>query len=131
VAIDWGYVGIGSIGEDLACLVGASALWFHAPSVQLAELDEVAFDGYVRGLRDVGWRGDSRQARLGYAVTATLRFSFTPIVEAFALTPEGQERVEKLFGRPFEEVTDNSVLVRRFIIQRADEARQLMALLPE
>jgi hypothetical protein len=129
VAIDWGYAGIGSIGEDLACLVVASALWFYTPSAQLAELGEIAFTGYVQGLRDAGWRGDARQARLGYMAAAALRFSLSIIVEARTLTPEGRTRVEKFFGHSVEEIADNCVLVRRFIIQCASEARHLKTLL--
>ena len=39
---------------------------------QAQELDEAVFSGYIDGLRDAGWRGDERLARLGCTVNSTI-----------------------------------------------------------
>jgi hypothetical protein len=63
--IDWSFVGDGAIGEDVGNLVPDAALDHFVAADDLAELDEVVFDGYLRGLRSAGWTGDQRLVRLG------------------------------------------------------------------
>src|SRR5438309_1453402 len=67
IAVDWSYAGIAAVGSELAPMVAASVCLDDAESEQLPDLDRVAFDGYVAGLRAAGWEGDgaSRQAMGG------------------------------------------------------------------
>jgi hypothetical protein len=74
VAIDWEGVGWGSLGADLATLVVGTMRRGDFPAERSDELDAVAFAGYVRGLAEVGWRGDPAAARLGYSAAVGLRW---------------------------------------------------------
>ena len=73
VLLDWALAGIGAIGEDLVSLVAVSLYYEGYTPEYASELDELAFASYVRGLRQSGWRGEERQARVGYACGMTLR----------------------------------------------------------
>jgi hypothetical protein len=74
VAIDWAYVGIGRIGEDVGHLLAASLLWNEADIRHVPALEDAIFEGYLAGLRDVGWRGDPLLARQGFALSAVARW---------------------------------------------------------
>jgi len=76
IAIDWGYAGIAPLGAELAPLIGAAFGLGKFPSSQAKELDQACFGGYLEGLRQAGWEPDSRQVRLGYALTVMLRYVF-------------------------------------------------------
>ena len=62
VVIDWALVGFGPLGVDLF------PLWGHGlrkvePS-EAGQFDDIVLQGYLKGLRDVGWEGDLQQVRL-------------------------------------------------------------------
>ena len=73
-ALDWAFVGKGALGEELGPLISASILHFEAESILVQELKEMAFQGYLAGLDDVGWRDDPQVVRFGYAVSTALRY---------------------------------------------------------
>jgi len=58
VAIDWEGIGPGTVGADLATLVFGTMRRCEFPSSEAAALDQLAFEGYLHGLRDSGWRGE-------------------------------------------------------------------------
>ena len=58
VAIDWSMLGYGAVGADIGILTASSLTWMEVAGTQVRELDQIVFDGYLTGLRDVGWRGD-------------------------------------------------------------------------
>ncbi|HRJ40972.1 MAG: phosphotransferase [Caldilineaceae bacterium] len=128
VAIDWGYAGIGAVGSEIAPTVVSSALWFQGVTPeQLPELEEIVFTGYLQGLRQAGWEGDARLARLGYLCTVALRFGIAiAIPEILALEQMNRASVKDVFGWSIEEWSDALVGIRRFVIQRAEAARQLI-----
>jgi hypothetical protein len=74
IAIDWEMAGIDVLGRDLSDLVCLGVYWFDLEPAHLPAMDSVAFVAYLRGLRESGWEGDPRVARLGYAASAALRF---------------------------------------------------------
>jgi hypothetical protein len=131
VAIDWGYVGMGALGEEIAPTVISTVFWFRGVTVaQLPELEAIVLDGYLQGLRQAGWRGDLRLARLGYLCTVALRYGpmvGSPEVIAMGMQPEQLAWMKQRFGWSIEKWADHLVLVRRFVIQRAEQARRLMA----
>ena len=129
VAIDWAWAGIGTLGEDLAPVVFSPVMWFNdVHPEQLPDLEQIAFDGYVQGLRDTGWRGNTAQVRLGYTVTAALRFGPPMVViEPMAMTESGKNWLESAFDHTVDDIIDRMVELRRFAMKCANEARQLMA----
>jgi hypothetical protein len=128
VAIDWAFVGRGAIGEELVPLVMASFIFYEVGLDKAQALEEIAFEGYLKGLRDVGWRGDPRQIRLGYAVAASLRYKFNDIGRwlAVALDENLHAMALHTMGRPIGEVFGHAAQVGRFSDRLLAEARELI-----
>jgi hypothetical protein len=63
--IDWGFVGLGSVGEDVGNLVADASFDHFVAAEGLPHLEQVVFDGYLRGLRSAGWNEDPRLVQLG------------------------------------------------------------------
>jgi len=131
VAIDWAFLGFGAVGEELEPLVCRSLLFNDVELSQVRELDKIIFAGYLDGLRDVGWRGDPGQVRLGYTATVALRClvgsgEAVPFVLDESLHPLAQQ----MFRRPFDEFLDYGAACRRFQFSLADEALELLDTLP-
>jgi hypothetical protein len=116
VAIDWAFAGIDAVGTELAPLVIGSLAFDEVEMDQAEEFEQLAFEGYLEGLREAGWRGEVRQARFGYAATAPLIYA-VGYLYAFDL---GQEAVG-----------DWTVRFCRFLLKLADEARRLLGSLDE
>ena len=125
VLIDWGYCGIGAVGEDLHLMVVWTAQMFDVELGRMEELERLVLEGYQAGLRDAGVEVDPRLARLGYLVPAAIRNSFMPF-GAVMPEPAQVEGIERAFGRPFEEWVERTIAVRRFMLARAEEAGQLV-----
>jgi hypothetical protein len=129
VAIDWESAGWGALGGDLAALLLTSAWFFALEAAEVRALDRAAFAAYAAGLRAAGWRGDPRLARLGYTATAALLGGLADVglVEPDAAS---RRRVAAEVGRPYDAAVAHLVALRRFALDRADEARALLAALP-
>jgi hypothetical protein len=63
--IDWSFAGLGAVGEDAGNLVPDSVLDHFVAAADLPRLEQVVFDGYLRGLRQAGWNQDPRLVQLG------------------------------------------------------------------
>jgi len=127
--IDWGYMGMGAVGEEISATVLSPVIWFQGiDPEQLPALETLVLDGYSEGLRQVGWQGDPALIRLGYLCSVALRYGPNIVFpEILAMDPKVAEGMQKRFGRSIDEWVDRLALVRRFVIQRANEARQLTA----
>lgn len=122
VAIDWAFAGIAPLGADLAPLVAASVAYFDADVAQLRAIEELAFAGYVEGLRAAGWRGDPRLVRFGSAVAAALRYALLPV--GVLVTDERRATaLEIAFGHPIGDLLDNRALLGAFLLDQVDAAR--------
>lgn len=86
--IDWSFVGLGSIGEDIGNIVPDSSLDHFVAADDLPQLEHVVFDGYLNGLRAGGWTDDPRLIRLGMWASAVKYDWMTP----FTLAQTGQEK---------------------------------------
>jgi hypothetical protein len=131
VAIDWAFAGKGALGEELVPLILGSVMFFEVGLDQAQALEEIAFESYLKGLRDAGWRGDPRQVRLGYAAAASLWYRFNDIGRwlAVALDENLHPMVLHTMGRPIGEVYDHAAQVGCFSDRLADEARDLIGAL--
>ena len=131
VAIDWECVGIAPLGAEIVGLV-SSGLWRGAVELAAArELDELAFAGYLAGLREAGWQGEPRVVRFGYTATSALRYllAFTGGTISAALREHRHALKEQRHGRPIEEIMDREGEWRRFLLDLADEAWELLAII--
>jgi hypothetical protein len=95
----------------------------------MQELEEIAFDGYLKGLRDVGWQGDPQQVRLGYTA-ASVRYLYPEIGRWLALILDESLHAgaEQMFGRPLGQIFDTVALTRHPLFGQLDEARDLMTI---
>ena len=130
VAVDWAFMGSGAVGEDVVQVI-VSTLWRGLVAPEAAEeLSAVAWHGYLEGLREAGWQGDERLARLGYAASAVLRFGFFPgWVLQMATDAEQRARWEAPTGKPAEEIVASLGAASRLLLGLAAEARTLIAAL--
>jgi len=130
VVLDWAFCGHGPVGSDLGELVATSSYFFDSDPSQIAALETAVFASYVEGLRVTGWSGDERLVRLGYVSCTALWMGATlPGWAAIMLDPAAGIHVQAMYGHPAEEVLTAWVALTEFFMDRADEARTLMALL--
>ncbi len=127
VLIDWAFVGRAPIGADLCPLVWMSIALGGVALDKLQELEQIVFEGYLEGLRDVGWQGDPQQVRLGYTA-ATVRFLF-PEIETWLvfIRDESQHAgMEQSVGMSMGQIFDSIALMRSFYFDRLDKVRKLI-----
>jgi hypothetical protein len=121
ILIDWSYAGIGTLGEDLVPLVGASVAFLDAPVSDLTRLSEVALGAYIDGLKDAGWRGDAAAVRRVFYAAMGLRYGIGPMrFMLFAITdPAGDQFLEQMIGRPNEDIFPNSLALNTWLVRTA------------
>jgi hypothetical protein len=122
VAVDWAWLGVAAVGEDLAVL--ANWFWLRQGDATLDPL----LAAYVDGLRDGGWRGDPRLVRLGWALSSALRDLAHPLMLA-CLDETQREHFERHRGMPLEAFLARLSRVVRRMLAPAAEARELLRLL--
>jgi hypothetical protein len=127
VAIDWDSVGIRALGEELSGFVVPPATFYELEVTDLPQLDRIAFEGYLTGLREAGWVGAPQLVRLGYTAATVLRIGLGYIQYLPILLDETQrEMVVQIFGHPVEEVATHGIPIQQFLLRMADEAQQLI-----
>jgi len=127
VAIDWAFTGVGAIGEEIGSLVLASLSHNEVEWEEGLSLDRIVFDGYLEGLREVGWSGDRRAVRFGYTASTVLRYGFCLRINLSVLVDESvRVRWERSLGRPMEDVADLWGEGGSFLLGLLEEARALM-----
>ena len=127
VAIDWEDVARGPVGEDLVSLIVLSLVTFEIELTGSQAFEAYLFECYLEGLHDSGWRGDPQVVRLGYTA-ACLRYGLgvVGILLNLALAENRYADHQKRTGHSVEETADRWAAVLRFVLDRMDEARQLM-----
>ncbi|MFJ4534562.1 aminoglycoside phosphotransferase [Streptomyces tibetensis] len=70
VLLDWAFTGDGALGEDLGNYLPDCVLDLFVPAADLPGLAKGAYDAYLHGLRESGWRGDEHLVRLGVCASA-------------------------------------------------------------
>jgi hypothetical protein len=128
VVLDWSFAGIGAIGAELAPMVAASVFFGDGELDEMRCIDTMIFDAYVRGLHASGWCGDSRLVRLGYGATASLRYGLFPL-GVHLLNDALRERFERTLQRSASDIARRWAQVSGFLLEQADEARELMVAL--
>lgn len=128
VVLDWAFCGMGAAGMDLGELVAVSSYFFDSSPFDVETRERAAFKSYVDGLGAAGWTGDTRLIRLGYITSAVLWMGATlPGWAAIMLDPAAGANVTAQYGRPADEVLNGWVALTESLMDRADEARSLMA----
>jgi hypothetical protein len=129
VAIDWAFLGRGAVGEEGTPLVMTSVLFgIGLEPADVPALSRACYAGYLAGLRDAGWEGDERLVRLGYAAAMALRFGpFSGFVEDIGADDAFRASEEPVTGATFDALLDRFAAVQPFVLDLADEARDLLA----
>lgn len=128
-AIDWAYTGIGAIGEDLAALVFAEVTVFRKIPLTIAqERADAAVDGYIQGLHDIGWQGDTSLVHSGYLIASLLRFGvgMIPVSLNIVTNPKVDEWAEEAYGHPLNIMIDYWVEVARWRFRLAEDLYRLL-----
>ncbi len=79
VLIDWSFAGFGAVGEELAALCMAGAIFDPNTPYSLEEIEQASFAAYIDGLRDTGWSGDEGIVWNTYRSVAILRYGLGPL----------------------------------------------------
>jgi hypothetical protein len=117
--IDWSTCGIAALGEELAWLVWASYFLFEVDPAEIDELEATTFSHYVTGLRDVGWQGDERDVRIGYAIGSVFRNATASGMDA-VLESQQHADIEQAFGAPLEVCLDRWADVNHRVLNNLD-----------
>jgi hypothetical protein len=127
VAIDWESIGPGALGAEVATLVSGTIGRGDWPAERADELDGEVFGGYLEGLRDAGWSGDATVVRLGYAAAVALRWWRLRATLRALTDPDVPAFLGRAMHVPRDAVIRSFVLFARYLLARADEARESAA----
>lgn len=95
-----------AIKVQVTYLVTQPIYWFNGVRPEeVWTLERLAFDGYLQGLHEAGWRGDASLVRLGYTLTVSLCIGMGIfIVEWVARDEKLRHWLEQIMGYPVEEI---------------------------
>ncbi|WP_227871963.1 phosphotransferase [Paenibacillus albus] len=71
--IDWQFISVSGIGEDLGRFFGLSLSRGNVPLEYFQEYQNLFISSYIKGLRRSGWVGDERLPRFGFLAAFALR----------------------------------------------------------
>ena len=126
VAVDWVFTGIAAVGEEIANLLAASLIWLEYDAADAKSLDEAVFSGYLNGLRDAGWQGDTGLARLGFTAACALRWGMVGMWWFNSLgDPKKEAELETHWNRPLPELASQWAKTELYLLELAEEAHQL------
>lgn len=119
--IDWEFAGIGALGEEMAAFVGATLLLDHAPMAEAPHLEAVALDGYIAGLRAVGWDGAADTVWQAYRAAMPLRYAVMSLagICRTAMEPEYGEIWSQKMGKPLAAILAQRAAFVRFMLNRS------------
>jgi len=130
VLLDWALASVGAIGEELVCLVAVSLYYEGFSADDAEELDKTVFSAYVGGLRQAGWNGDAKLARLGFTCGMVLR-GLAGVKQDLQLLRDQAGHAQLLRAHGMSNLQDIARLyaeVRRFrLLKMAVEARDLLS----
>jgi hypothetical protein len=119
VALDWGFLGRGAVGNDLAALLWVSFVFNSLNAAQLHALYPLTFAAYLDGLRAAGWRGDEGAASRGVAAAFTLRVLVSAAYDTLIVLDEANHaRFEAITGLSMDVYMRQHVAAAQPIIQQ-------------
>ncbi|MCW3052340.1 MAG: hypothetical protein JWN14_1510 [Chthonomonadales bacterium] len=125
--IDWELVGYGAIGEELGNLFAPALINFEIEPAQAEALTAALLEGYIEGLRAVGWQGDAQSVRVGFMISALFRWGFAAAGWPVAIITDqsgGAERQTwEQWERPMEQVYQQWAGLTYYLLDLAEEIR--------
>ena len=125
VLIDWAYLGLAALGEEVAQLVAGTILFGDADRHTAREIGAAALEAYLEGLGDAGWSGDPEVVRFGYAAAAPLRwgaFAVANVFRAATADDERRARIEQETGKPLDATIASEVALATYLLDLAGGA---------
>ena len=127
VLLDWAFVGVGAVGEDAGNLVPDSVWDGFLPLSMLPALAEQVWTGYLSGLRDAGWTGDERLARLGFTAGGAAKYAWLA-ESSIRRLQRGELSSYGGYSRlKLDDLFRTYAGVFRLLLEWAEEARTLLA----
>ena len=131
--IDWSFMGLAAVGEDLGTQVSSNLSNFYVDPTQARSYYHAALEAYIEGLHRVGWQGNETAVRFASAVAATLRNGLFQVMMFKGMLEDKEEEKETpWFGQLAKRnnLTIEETLIRwgsvvTFLFDLADEAREL------
>lgn len=128
VLIDWDKMGVAAVGEEIGGMVAATMIWFRVDAADAPRFGELAFNGYLAGLRDAGWQGDERLVRLGFAASSALRWGIPGLFWLRGTVEDTYpEKWVQWWQRPVAAMIPHWLRVTHYLLNLADEAYTLSA----
>ena len=130
VAVDWSYMGIAAVGEEIAPLVGASIGFYAVMPADALKLEGIVLEGYAEGLCDAGWQCDPDLLRFGYAATLFWRYAigaFAGEMVPWMLDERYHAAIEQAMGRSMPELADHTAAQIDFSLHVYEQASRLRA----
>ncbi|GKU78420.1 phosphotransferase [Paenibacillus sp. L3-i20] len=125
VLIDWQFMSISGVGEDLGKMFGLTMGLGIIPSHQYDALQSSLFDAYMLGLRDMGWQGDERLARYGFCLATALR-SVWEVPVYFSLAAQLQKEPHNTKLQVRVDQLEQIIAIHRVMSVEADKLRALI-----
>src|SRR5690606_37497357 len=82
--IDWQFLSISALGEDLAKMFGVALSQGDIPLDKAKHYEEALFHAYISGLALAGWKGNIQLVRYAFCISVAAR-SFWEIPKLFKL----------------------------------------------
>jgi hypothetical protein len=130
--IDWSFLGLAAIGEDLGTQVAGNLANLFVNPVEAKPYYEAALDAYIDGLQQTGWHNDEKSIRFACASTAALRYAtFEVLMLNWLIEDKAKGNVSWIDNMAKEQnLTVEETLVKwgksiTFLFDLADEARKL------
>jgi len=134
VALDWAFVGIAAVGEEIGHLVAWSLMLGVVAVTEAEELRAIVLAGYREGLREAGWLGSTtertRAVERGAAVAAALRWALSAANSAVrpAFDERARATLERNTGRPVAEGMARRARLVSFLLDWLDETSVPLAM---
>ncbi|MHA7967520.1 hypothetical protein ACX93W_25690 [Paenibacillus sp. CAU 1782] len=117
LAIDWQFASISGVGEELGRMFGYALIKNKIPINKVEEYKEALFQSYLQGLRDKGWKGNSKLVRFGFIASTSLRFIM--VIDKLIRNLEETDRKNQ------KEKSRHLVLVAQALLEMAEESWKL------
>jgi hypothetical protein len=98
----------------------------EAPAAQKKALSELVFEEYLRGLWDVGWRGNAHLVRFSYVVTIAMGVRWLLFLIDILQDIRNVSIAESIIGHPVEKQIEQLAELQPFLLEMSDEALSLM-----
>ena len=127
IAVDWAFVGIGAVGQELAPLIGMSETLSDEPG-KIDAVEEPAIAAYLDGLYASGWQGSERDVRLGYTIAMVLTYGLggTGWILGIMLDERQHAWWEQATGQPIEAGLEQLRRLTDICLRRANQIERLV-----